>query len=66
VEATEWPEPSKYLLDMDNIMDAKWGGGLFPDDGGIGLLDPVAGGFNQGDEWLYFTHVHITCRCLTH
>jgi transcription factor MYB, plant len=53
VETTEWPEPSMYLFGMDGIMDAGWSGGLFPDDGGMDLLDPfdqylVAGGF----DWL--------------
>jgi hypothetical protein len=52
MEAMEWPKPSMYLLDMDDIMDTKWGGALFPDDGGMGLPDPIVGGFNQGDDWL--------------
>jgi hypothetical protein len=52
MEAMEWPKPSMYLLDMDDIMDTKWGGALFPDDGSMGLPDPIVGGFNQGDDWL--------------
>ncbi|XP_066378785.1 MYB-like transcription factor ODO1 [Miscanthus floridulus] len=62
VEATEWLEPM-YLFGMDGIMDAGWGGLLFPSTGagagggfGLGAVDPFdqypGGGFDQDDHWM--------------
>jgi hypothetical protein len=38
-------------------MTPDWGGILFPNDSGMGILNPfdqypIAGGFDQGDDWL--------------
>jgi hypothetical protein len=45
-------------------MDVDWGGKIFPNDSGMGILDPfvqypVAGGFDQDDNWLDLNRVGL-------